>query len=97
MVLYCIEDTSKTTSFATYFRNCIFQNLTFLKHQRKNMTMSSFFFFFFFFPGRDQYYSRLFLRVCCPGSTRRLSREVGLLLILEKPGIEPAIPGLQGE
>ena len=30
----------------------------------------------FFFPGRDQYYSRLFLWVCCFGSTRRLNREV---------------------
>ena len=34
----------------------------------------------------------------CPGSTRRLNWEVGfLLLFLEKPGIEPATPGLQGE
>ena len=32
---------------------------------------------FFFFPGRDQYYRRLFLWVfCCPGSTRRLNREI---------------------
>ena len=30
----------------------------------------------FFFPGRDQYYSRLFLWVCCSGTTRRLNREV---------------------
>ena len=32
-------------------------------------------YFFFFFPGRDQYYRRLFLWVCCSGSTRRLNRE----------------------
>ena len=32
--------------------------------------------YLFFFPGRDQYYSRLFLWVCCSGSTRRLNREV---------------------
>ena len=31
--------------------------------------------FVVFFPGRDQYYRRLFLWVCCSGSTRRLNRE----------------------
>ena len=53
-------------------------------------------FLFFFFPGRYQYYMRLFLRLFCgfvvpgapEGSTGRF---------LEKPGIEPATPGLQGE
>ena len=51
-----------------------------------------------FFPGRDQYYWRLFF-------VGLLSREhpkaqpggLFLLLFLEKPGVEPANPGLQGE
>ena len=30
------------TVFSPSFRNCIFQNLTFLKHDKKNMTLSSF-------------------------------------------------------
>ena len=55
-------------------------------------------FLFIFFPGRDQYYSRLFF-------VGLLSREHSkaqpggwfLLLFLEKPGVEPANPGLQGE
>ena len=43
----------------------------------------------FFFPERDQYYRRLFLRVCSEGSTVRR--------FLEKPGIKPATSGLQGK
>ena len=49
---------------------------------------------FLFFPGRDQYYRRLFFVGFCSGSTRRLNRKE---VFYEKPGIEPATPGLQGE
>ena len=50
--------------------------------------------FLFFFPGRDQYYRTLFfVGFVVPGapegSTGRRFKE--------KPGIEPATPGLQGE
>ena len=38
------------------------------------------------FPGRDQYYCSLFLWVCCPGSTRRLNREVNICCFLRSPG-----------
>ena len=40
----------------------------------------------FFFPGQDQYYSRLFLWVCCSGSTRRLNREVDFCCFWRSPG-----------
>ena len=52
-------------------------------------------FFFFFFPGRDQYYSRLiFVGFVFPGAPEG---STGRELFLEKPGIESATPGLQGE
>ena len=66
-------------------------------------------FFCVFFPGRDQCYSFfswarpllkdvLFFVVYYPPSTRRLNQEVDFCCcFLEKPGIEPATPGLQGE
>ena len=36
------ETRNKTTVRTPSFRNCIFRNITFLKHHKKNMTMSSF-------------------------------------------------------
>ena len=50
--------------------------------------------FFFFFPGRDQYYRRLFYGFVVPGAPEGSTVR---RFFLEKPEIEPATPGLQGE
>ena len=53
-----------------------------------------------FFPGRDQYYIYIigcFYGFVVPGAPKGSTGRLILLLFLEKPGIEPATPGLQGE
>ena len=63
MPFYLSEDDSCVWTILT--QNC----------QSYRVVLAEDFFFFFFFPGRDQYYRRLFLWVCCSGSTRRLNRK----------------------
>ena len=52
-----------------------------------------------FFPGRDQYYWSLLFSVDLLSREHPIAQPGGkfLLSFLEKPEIEPATPGLQGE